>query len=148
MPLLSAWYDIISGKKKIAFCSNWLKLKKVYFRVIYLHVPKLQYCDSTFINKNIKSLVILQNWSFSLLLANVSAILMAWNCSELLEKCYCIAQCQMSVDKYLTWGMGVSSLFKRKNICKTFSKPFTLISFKTQFAITKWFTKPCIFALI
>ena len=80
-------------------------------------------------------------------MANVSAILMAWKCSELLEKCYCIAQCQMSVDKWLTWEMWVSSLIKRKNICKTFSKPFSWYFFNTQLWFAKWFTKPCIFVL-
>ena len=81
-------------------------------------------------------------------MANVSAILMAWKCSELLEKCYCIEQCQMSVDKWLTWAMWVSSLIKRKNICKTFSKPFSWYFFKfTQLWFAKWFTKPCIFVL-
>ena len=42
-------------------------------------------------------------------------------------KCNCIAQCQTSVDKYLTWGRGVSSLIKRKNICKNILKTFLMI---------------------
>ena len=47
-----------AGRKKMRF----VPFDKVNFPVIYFHVPKLQYCDSTFIiNKNVKTLVILKN---------------------------------------------------------------------------------------
>ena len=54
------------------------------------------------------------------------------------------------VECLLTNIWGVSSLFKRKNICKTFSKPFilgTLRAFNAQYLITIWFTKPWLFVL-
>ena len=53
------------------------------------------------------------------------------------------------VECLLTNIWGVSSLFKRKNICKTFSKPFilgTLRAFTKAHAL--WFTKPWLFVLL
>ena len=61
--------------------------------------------------------------------------------------------CELRSTIYITCPRGSNifkiwlRFFKRKNICKIFSKPFTLIPFKSQFVIAKWFTKPCLFVL-
>ena len=96
---LPVWHH--QREEKNAFCSIWQSQFPCYLFPCTKATVLWQYFyeQKHKIFSNFEELK-----SFSLFLANVSAILMAWNCSELLEKCYCIAQCQMSVDKYLTWA--------------------------------------------
>ena len=130
-------------EEKNAFCSIWQSQFPCYLFPCTKATVLWQY----FYEQKHKICGNFEELKLQLAFGKCFSYLMAWKCLELLEKCYCIAQYQMSVDKWLTWAMWVSSLIKRKNISKTFSKPFSWYFFNTQLWFAKLFTKPCIFVL-